>query len=249
MPLQKKSLGNTDIELSQIGLGTVKFGRGVDANIISDEELVSFLNLAAKLGINYLDTAPCYGNAESRLGELLPYVDGNFKIITKVGQIEDPEQGKIYNFDQDSLCRSLEQSFKRLKRDVIDVVLLHSDGKDKENISAGALNPLIDAKEQGLVKAFGLSGKTIEGGQIALDLGAECLMITLNTETDVELPLTKLALEKGAGVLIKKPLGGGRLVEGIHEQFQNLMSNPGITSITVGTTNQEHLKYNCKAFL
>src|ERR1700722_19228645 len=75
--IQKTQLGNTNISVSRIGLGTVKFGRNQKINyptpfsLPSDKEILALLNCAQELGINVLDTAPAYGSSEERLGNLL----------------------------------------------------------------------------------------------------------------------------------------------------------------------------------
>ena len=75
MAIAKRYLGNTGIQLSMIGLGTVKIGRNTDVKyaesfeLPSDQEVIELLTEAAKLGINCLDTAPAYGSSEKRLGD------------------------------------------------------------------------------------------------------------------------------------------------------------------------------------
>ena len=92
-------LGQTGLELSPIGLGTVKIGRNTDLKypsgfeLPSDHEIIELLRLASQLGINCLDTAPAYGTSEKRLGAVLPEVPNDFHIITKVAKttIRTPE--------------------------------------------------------------------------------------------------------------------------------------------------------------
>ncbi|HCO61668.1 MAG TPA: aldo/keto reductase, partial [Porticoccaceae bacterium] len=75
--IAKRRLGNTAMEVSLLGLGTVKLGRnqGVkypeDFNLPDDRQAVELLALARDHGINLLDTAPAYGISEERLGVLL----------------------------------------------------------------------------------------------------------------------------------------------------------------------------------
>src|SRR3990167_7608998 len=90
--LQKRSLGQTGIEVSVIGLGTVKFGRNqgvkypVSFQLPSDQELEVLVNTAFDLGMNLLDTAPAYGMSEERLGKLLQSKRPDWVISTKVGE-------------------------------------------------------------------------------------------------------------------------------------------------------------------
>ena len=87
-----RPLGTSGIEVSAIGLGTVKFGRnqGVhypDAFTIPDaRSAASLLALARELGINLIDTAPAYGDSETRLGQLLKGQRQHWVLCTKVGE-------------------------------------------------------------------------------------------------------------------------------------------------------------------
>ena len=253
MGMIHRPLGQTGLKLSPIGLGTVKIGRNTDVkyptdfDLPSDHEIIELLTLASELGINCLDTAPAYGASEARLGELLPELACDFRIITKVGETYDPDTGSHYDFSETAILKSLEQSLQRLNRNRLDVVLLHSDGKDIEHLNQGALQTLIKARDQGLIQAVGLSGKTVEGGRHALHQGADCLMITLNPETQDEKPLIAEAERYGAGLLVKKALGSGHLTTSIPEIFKDLFAHPNITSAIIGTINPVHLRNNCLA--
>ena len=75
--LPKRTLGKTDMEVSILGLGTVKLGRNEGVKypqsfkIPDDKEAATLIGLAKDSGINLIDTAPAYGNSEQRLGKLL----------------------------------------------------------------------------------------------------------------------------------------------------------------------------------
>lgn len=254
MALELRSLGRSQLKLSQLGLGTVKLGRNTDVKypngfeLPSDEAVVALLNEASRLGINVLDTAPAYGCSETRLGQLLPEASGEFQIISKVGETYEPNTGSRYDFSEGAIQESLETSLKRLHRDQLEVVLLHSNGQDTEILESGALATLLKAREQGLIQAVGLSGKTLEGGHRALELGADCLMITLNANEQHERPLIDAAAARHAGILIKKALGSGHLATNSQHQLRQLFQDPRITSAIIGTTNLDHLRHNCAAF-
>ena len=87
-----KPLGTTDIDVSVIGLGTVKFGRNTDVkyptgfDLPSFEQMAELLSFAKEHGINLIDTAPAYGRSEERLGKLLKGQRQDWVICGKVGE-------------------------------------------------------------------------------------------------------------------------------------------------------------------
>ena len=150
-----RPLGRSGLQLSVLGLGTVKLGRNTDVKypqdfeLPSDEAILNLLEVAGSLGINYLDTAPAYGLSEVRLGALLPHCASTFQIVTKAGEHYDPAQQSRYDFSEYGLRQSIETSLKRLNRTQLDVVLLHSDGHDDQVLDAGALRTRLRANPKG----------------------------------------------------------------------------------------------------
>lgn len=91
LKIPQRSLGSTGLSVSVLGLGTVKFGRNQKIKyptfeLPTDEAICRLLEDAQGYGINLLDTAPAYGIAEERLGELLGTRRSEFIIITKCGE-------------------------------------------------------------------------------------------------------------------------------------------------------------------
>ena len=255
--LPTRPLGQSGLDLSVLGLGTVKFGRNTDVKypqafaLPTDDEIFALLEVAGSLGINYLDTAPAYGRSEARLGSLLAQCPHRFQIITKAGEHYDPAHGSQFDFSPAGIRRSVERSLTQLQRATLDVVLLHSDGDDLRILDQGALETLLRCQAEGLIKAVGLSGKTYEGGQRALAEGANVLMVTLNVEQRAEAPLIREAVSRGAGILVKKALASGHLDQNEDPAIRlaALLHDPGITSAVVGTLNPDHLRHNCQHLL
>ena len=245
--LTKKALGKTGLSVSPIALGTVKIGRKTDIKypksfeLPSDKEVVTLLNTAKDLGINLIDTAPAYGNSESRLGKLLPGARGDWIICTKAGEEYDGSQS-IYNFTRSSIEQSVARSLERLNTDYLDIVLLHSDGNDQDILNhSDALPVLLEMKQQGIVRAVGISSKTVEGGLLAVSV-CDVLMLTLNLDDRSQLPVIETAWAMERGVLLKKVFSSGR---GDPETSIALaLSQPGVHSAVLGTLNPQHLTQN-----
>jgi len=249
----KRPLGSTGIDVSVLGLGTVKIGRNQQVKypagfeLPDDKAVVELFELAHSLGINFIDTAPAYGSSEQRLGELLPNRD-DWVIVTKVGEIFEDGQSR-FDFSYDYTVQSVEQSLKRLKRDMVDVVLVHSDGNDMDIINN---EPVFDAleslKSRGLIKAHGMSSKTVEGGCWVVE-HSDVVMATANLEYDEERPVLELAEKLNKGVIIKKGLQSGHADSasgggGVDAAFRHILTLPGVSSMIVGTINEHHLQDN-----
>lgn len=252
-PLIKRQLGSSGIEVSVLGLGTVKLGRDQEVKyptgfkIPDDQQVRELLALSSELGINFIDTAPAYGNSEERLGLLLPNKN-DWVIVTKVGEAFENGQSS-FDFSAKATRHSIERSLKRLKREYIDIVLVHSDGNDMNIINnEGALPELEKLKQEGLIRSYGMSTKTVEGGMWVVE-NCDVIMATCNLSDDHDLPVIARAHELNKGVIIKKGLQSGHADKsaggsGVEEAFKYVFSQKGVSSMIVGTINPAHLKDN-----
>ncbi len=251
-----QGVGDTGLEVSRIGLGTVKLGRdqGVkypqQFSIPDDRAASDLLALAQDLGINLLDTAPAYGNSEERLGKLLRDQRREWVICSKVG--EEFEQGQSrFDFSPEHTRYSIDRSLRRLGCDEIDMVLVHSNGEDERIInSLGTLEALIDLKREGKIRAFGMSTKSVAGG-LAAAAPCDVLMVTYNLGQQQELAVLDKCLHTGTGVLIKKALASGHLASDLDDPVQASMElifhHAATSSAIIGTINPQHLRENTAA--
>ncbi len=104
--------------------------------------------------------------------------------------------------------RSVERSLTRLQTDWLDIVFVHSDGNDLALIENGVFDVLQDLKSAGMIRANGMSVKTVAGGMRAVDL-SECGDGDLQSAGTSGLPVIAHAHQQGKGVLIKKALASG----------------------------------------
>ena len=248
--MERRTLGRTGIEVSPLGLGTVKLGRNTAVKyprpfaLPDDEAARRLLDRAAELGINLLDTAPAYGDSEARLGKLLAGRRADWVLCTKVG--EEFEQGRSrFDFSPAHVRASVERSLRRLATDWLDVVLIHSDGRDLPILDeSGALEALVALKQAGWIRAVGISHKTEAGGRRALELGCDVIMATLSLAEPEAAPLIAEAGRRGGGVLVKKALASGHAGA---ESLRFAVSQPGVSSVVVGTIDPGHLEANVRA--
>lgn len=252
-----RPLGQTGLDISAISLGTVKIGRNQGVkypqafDLPDDGAVLDLLDAAHQAGINLIDTAPAYGTSEQRLGELLPRVaDGrDFLVGTKAGEIF--RDGKsCFDFTPEAIRASVERSANRLRRETLDMVLVHSDGNDLEALAAGSLDALKQCKSAGMIRCCGFSGKTVAGGIAALEAGADVVMVTHNLAYDGEGAVIERARELNRGVLIKKALNSGHLSDqpnAAELSIRHSLATPGVTSLVIGTLSIDRLQQNAAA--
>jgi len=261
--LPKRALGQTGMEVSLLGLGTVKLGRNQGVKypksfkIPDDKEAATLIALAKDSGINLIDTAPAYGNSEERLGTLLKGQRQDWLICTKVGE-EFINGESHFDFSPEHTRRSVERSLRRLNTEVLDIVLIHSDGNDEEILQRhGTLQALAALKKAGKIRAIGMSTKTVDGGLLAAEQ-SDVVMITWNLQHHTEIPVADYCHQKGVGVLIKKALASGHAAPGpqpgsntstdpVKQCFDMMFAHPGVSSAIVGTISQKHLRSNIGA--
>lgn len=252
--LPHRPLGDTGMRISPISLGTVKIGRDQQVKyptaftMPNDKDTLALFDLAQSLGVNCLDTAPAYGRSETRIGEILGKRTKEWIICSKVGE-EFVDGSSLFNFTPEHTRYSVERSLKRLHRDELDIVLVHSDGNDVDIINRwGTLEVLADLKQSGLIRAFGMSTKTVEGGILALSQ-SDIVMATHNLTYQEEIAVLDYAATHNKGTFIKKALASGHLdamncADPVKASMDLVLSHPGVSSITIGTINPKHLREN-----
>ena len=239
--------------VAPIGLGTVKIGRtqGViypqPFELPDDETVRSLLDVARECGINLIDTAPAYGSSEERLGRLLPGPRDRWVIVSKCGEEFDGRRSR-FDFSARATRASVERSLHRLATDYLDVVLIHSDGRDEDILNnEGALGELVELKRRGLVRAVGISTKTPAGGLLAAQR-CDVVMITLNPRATADEVVAAAAEKTGAGILVKKALLSGHLADPslgadpIKACLRVVLETTGVHSAIIGTRSAAHLR-------
>ena len=218
--MQKRTLGNSNLDVSAIGLGCMgmSFGYGPPKD---KPEMISLIRAAVEQGITFFDTAEVYGpfTNEELVGEALEPFKGEVIIATKFGFKIDRETGKYGGVDSrpEHIREVVEESMKRLRVDVIDLLYQHRvDPNVPIEEVAGAVRDLI---LEGKVKHFGLSeagASTIRRAhavQPVTALQSEYSLWTRQHEKEV-IPTIE---ELGIGLVAYSPLGKGFLTGKIDE--------------------------------
>src|SRR4051812_754181 len=218
--MQKRKLGNSNLEGSAIGLGCMGlnfgYGPGVDK-----PEAVSLIRAAVERGVTFFDTAEVYGpfTNEELVGEALAPFRGQVVIATKFGWKIDPSTRKSVGLDSrpERIKEVADASLKRLGVDALDLFYQHRVDLDVpiEDV-AGAVKELIQA---GKVKHFGLSeaaAKTIRRAHAVQPVAAVQSEYSLWWRKPEEEVLPTLE-ELGIGFVPYSPLGKGFLTGRIDE--------------------------------
>ncbi len=220
--MQKRKLGNSDLEVSALGLGCMRMSHD-ESPIPDKQEMISFLHAAVDRGITFFDTAEVYGpfTNEELLGEALAPFRGRVLIATKFGFKHDPQKGPSPAVGLDSrpeqIKRVAEASLKRLKVDAIDLFYQHRvDPAVPIEDVAGVVKDLIQA---GKVKHFGLSEA---GAQTIRRAHAVQPVTAVQSEyslwwREIEEEVLPACEQLGIGFVPFSPLGRGYLAGKIDE--------------------------------
>lgn len=212
--MKKRKLGNSQLEVSAIGLGCMgmSFGYGPPQD---KQEMIALIRAAVEQGMTFFDTAEVYGpfTNEELVGEALAPFKGEVVIATKFGFNIDPVLNKHVGVDSrpENIRHVAEASLKRLKVDAIDLFYQHRvDPNVPIEDVAGAVKDLI---QQGKVKHFGLSeagAQTIRKAhavQHVTALQSEYSLWTRQHEQEIIPAIEAL----GIGLVAYSPLGKGFL--------------------------------------
>ena len=152
--MHKHRLGNSDLEVSAIGLGSMSMSAFYGD--FDEGEAIATLHRAIELGINFIDTAQGYvnGKNESFLGRVLKGKRDQVIIATKFGNIRLPDGSRIMDARPERVGPACEESLKRLNATELDLFYLHRVDPDTPlEDTVGAMAKLV---EQGKVRYIGL---------------------------------------------------------------------------------------------
>ncbi|GIP39450.1 hypothetical protein J31TS4_27300 [Paenibacillus sp. J31TS4] len=143
--METRRLGRTDHHSSVVIYGAASLGD------VTQEEADASIQYALDAGINHFDTASSYGDSELRLGPWMGRIRNRIFLATKALERK-----------RDDAKREIERSLTRLQVDRVDLLQLHAvktfEELDEVTAPGGALEALIEARDQGLTKHIGITG-------------------------------------------------------------------------------------------
>lgn len=214
--MKYRKLGKTNLDVSVVGVGTWQFGGewGVD---FTQKEVDSIFDKAKEVGINFIDTAECYGDhlSENFIGD---YISRNKRedwiIATKFGHHFKKNFERSRLWSADDVLKQLDASLKSLKTDYIDLYQAHSPGDDE--FDNDELWTMLDKQVQaGKIRHLGISLKTNDNmfqTSKASDVNVGAIQVVYNRLDRVpEKEVFPSCQEQNLGVLARVPLASGYL--------------------------------------
>lgn len=176
-------LGRTDMMVSRIGIGGASFGGvWIEKEVTAPEETLIY---ALNRGINYIDTAPWYGERKSEkiIGNIIKDIDrSNIYLATKVGRYKYSPIDKMFDFSYNKTIKSITKSMSLLNTNYLDLVQIHDPefAPNAQVVINGALRALDDMRRHGHISYIGLTGYGFDRQKEILE-GAKKVGIDIHT--------------------------------------------------------------------
>ncbi len=201
--MEMSTLGRTRLRISRLGVGLAEIGYQLAT---ADEKQVGrVLNAALDGGVNFFDTAGCYGVAEELIGKTIAHRRDEFILATKAGHVGDggfsPDDWTAATVE-----KGIDRSLARLKTDYLDLVQLHAveiDSPPPDEV----IRALMDARQAGKTRFVGYSQEN-EAAEWAVESGLfDTLQTTFNlVDQRARYGLFDKAKAAGVGIILKRPI-------------------------------------------
>lgn len=200
----RRPFGTTGLSVSPVAFGSAPVGL-----LASEREAASrLLNRLLDEGLNVVDTAAAYLGAEESIGEAIGHRRKEFLLVSKCGA-DNGEKGWQQATRAEELVTQIDRSLRRLRTDVIDVMLIHSLPLDV--IQQGwPFETLFEAKRQGKIRFAGYSGDNEAALWAVRQPGISVLQTSVNLVDQVNVDqVLPAAAKHGVAVLTKRSIANG----------------------------------------
>ena len=230
--MNKRILGRTNIEVSEISFGTVSigipYGIGVSGqeDKPSESEAIELLQSALDKGINFFDTARGYGCSEELIGKAFRDRREDVIISTKCAHLYDKNEQLLPNNElKDVIDNSTKKSFSALQTDYVDIYMVHNaDLKVLANKTVAEV--FSEYKRKGLTRAIGVSTYTVDQTRKAIESGIwDVVQLGYNLMDQRQGELFALAHKHGVGVVVRSVLFKGILTgrgDNLHPKLKSV---------------------------
>ena len=214
--MQKKQLGNTDMQITPVGFGSWAIGGGDWAfgwGAQDDGDAIAAIERAVELGINWIDTAAVYGlgHSEELVAKAVAGMKNRPWIFTKCSLVWDARRQMGNSLKADSIRRECEASLKRLRVDAIDLYQIHWPNPEAD-LEEG-WQEMARLKEEGLVRHIGVSNFSVDQLRRIIPIAP---VATLQPPYSmlrpaIEQALLPFCLKQNIGVIVYSPMLSGML--------------------------------------
>lgn len=219
-----RKLGKTGLKVSELSLGGLPLKSGL-------KDVKSIIERALELGINYIDTAPGYGDSEKVLGQSLEGIKKPYIMSTKIGARKGQKDFNPQN--KDIIRKTVKDSLYFLKRDYVDILMIHEPDRpgfydwfpDWENFHGPVCEVLDELKKDGIIRYRGLGGTTAYTmAEIIKKNDYDVVLTAFNYSLLWQEALNSVISEakrKNMGIIIGSPLQQGVLAKCYVEEVEN----------------------------
>ena len=236
------TLGKTGIKVSRLAMGTGTHGfnhQSAQSEMAGGSGLADLLRVAFDKGINFWDSADQYGTHPDLKDALKTIPREKVVILTKAESTT-----------ADEMKSDLDRFRKEIGTDYIDIVLLHMmTNSDWPSEKQGAMEVLGKARQDGLIRAHGVSCHTLDALQAASNSDwVQVDFARINPAgviMDADVPTVEKVLKKmhddGKGVVGMKILGAGRLVDKRDECLRYVLGLDFVDAFTIGQQSRDEM--------
>lgn len=214
--MELRKLGNTDFEITPVGLGAWAIGGGnwkFSWGPQDDQDSINTIHRAIEAGINWIDTAAVYGlgHSEEVVGRALKGVSQKPYIFTKCQRVGDANGDIVDDQSTAGIRHQVEDSLRRLRVDVIDLYQVHWP-RPEAQLEEG-WTTLAQLQQEGKVRYIGVSNYSVEQMQRILPIAP---ISTLQPpysiiRPEIEQAILPFCQQNNIGVLVYSPMQSGLL--------------------------------------
>jgi len=238
------TLGKTGIRVSRLCFGTLTISP-LQANLPPEEARRVLLH-AMRRGVNFFDCAELYGTYRV-VGEAMRAWGEPIVVV-----------GRSYAWTREGMQASLYRALRELSRDYVDIFLLH-EMESLANIRGHweALEYLVEAKQEGLVRAVGISTHHVEAVEAASAIDLIDIIHPLYNPLGIGirggsaedmLAAIRTAARAGKGLYGMKVLAGGHLIHDAENALKAVLAIPELAAIAVGMQSMVEVEFNTRVF-
>jgi len=217
--MKYRTLGNSGLIVSVVGLGTMQFGKAMNVGQLDQQATTDMIRFALDFGINFIDTADVYsrGESETLIGNALKGIREELVLATKVRLPMSDTNFNRSGSTRVNIMRGVESSLRRLQTDYLDLYQLH--GWDSNTPLEETLRTMDDLVRQGKVRYIGLSNYMAWQAAAALGVQTQLNLEKFVTAQmyyslvgrELEHEWMSFAEYSHLGILVWSPLAGGFL--------------------------------------